>query len=249
MISQNISSSGPARHRAPLRALYASTFLVAFATMLAGCSSVATSETDTAPYDYRQRHPILISNEPQAFNVHVGMRGPAFSSELETALRQYVQDYREHGTGSITIQVPTGAANELAAASTGQAIHYALVRAGVPRGNIEVAPYTVGDHSKAAPLQVSYLQVKAVVPRCGLWPTGSDTNFENRDAANFGCAAQQNLAAMVANPADLVRPQPMTPPLGSRRANTLKIYIDVGNPGWDPQPPKGLLGEGTGGVF
>ena len=64
----------------------------------------------------------------------VGMNGPALSPQIETAIRNYVGDYRENGTGSITIQVPTASANEVAAASTGHAIHYALVRAGVPRG-------------------------------------------------------------------------------------------------------------------
>ena len=49
----------------------------------------------------------------------VGMRGPALSPEIETAVRDYVGEYRADGTGSITIQVPTGSANEVAAASTG----------------------------------------------------------------------------------------------------------------------------------
>jgi pilus assembly protein CpaD len=216
--------------------------LTAGSLIVAGCTeTIGTSDVpNMREYDYRQRHPIVLSNEPEVFDMHVGMRGPALSAKLETAIRQYVSEYRADGNGPITIQVPTGAANTIAAASTGHAVHYALVRAGVPRGLIDVAPYEVGDHSKTATLRISYLRVKAVVPTCGLWPTGSDTNFENTDSFNFGCAQQQNLAAMVANPADLIRPRPMDPPSGARRANTMQIYVETGNIGWDPIPPKRL---------
>jgi pilus assembly protein CpaD len=217
--------------------------LMAGSLVGAGCTStVGTSDVvDLREYDYRERHPILLSNEPEVLDMNLGMRGPVLSAKLETAIQQYVGEYRADGNGPITIQVPTGSANAAAAAATGHSVHYALVRAGVPRGQIEVAPYEVGDHSKTATLRLSYLRVKAVVPTCGLWPTGSDTNFENTDSFNLGCASQQNLAAMVANPADLVRPQPMSPANGARRAHVLKIYQDVGNIGWVPEPARGLI--------
>jgi pilus assembly protein CpaD len=198
--------------------------LLTATTLAAGCSSIGTSDVDMRDYDYRERHPILVSNEPEVFDMRVGMRGPALSPEIETAIGEYVREYRNDGTGGITIQVPTGAANDLAAASTGRAVHYALVRAGVPRGQIQVAPYEVGDHSKTGSLRVSYLRVKAVVPTCGLWPSASDTNFENRDSFNFGCTQQKNLAAMVADPADLLTPRAMDPADGNRRADVISKY-------------------------
>lgn len=206
------------------RRLSIATLLTATALAAAGCTTVGTSDVDMRDFDYRERHPILVSNEPEVFDMQVGMRGPALSPEIGAAIRQYVQEYRDDGTGSITIQVPTGSANELAAASTGHAVHYALVRAGVPRGQIQVAPYEVGDHSKAASLRLSYLRVKAVVPTCGLWPSGSDTNFENRDSFEFGCSQQKNLAAMVADPADLLMPRAMDPADGNRRADVISKY-------------------------
>ena len=64
-----------------------------------------------------------------------------------------------------------------------------------------------------------------------------------RNSTNFGCAQQQNLAAMVANPADLVRPQPMTPADGGRRADVIKKYSIPGNTGWQPDPESKLLIE------
>ena len=47
---------------------------------------------------------------------------------------------------------------------------------------------------------------------------------QNRSYCDFGCAAQQNLAAMVEDPADLVSPQPETRPYATRRQEVLGKY-------------------------
>ena len=225
------------------RLLLSGATLAAMAILSAGCSSTGTSDVNPADFDYRLRHPIVISEEPEVMDMQVGMHGPALSREIETAVRDYVGEYRADGTGSITIQVPTGSANEVAVASTGHAVHYALVRAGVPRGRIQVAPYEVGDHSKLATLRLSYLRVKAVVPQCGIWPKDAWGSTRNTDYHNLGCAQQQNLAAMVANPADFLRPRPMSPADGRRRADTMQKYRQ----GQDPQTNIMLIPSGLGG--
>jgi pilus assembly protein CpaD len=211
--------------RRNLRAhLKATTLPAVLLLALAGCSTTATHDPGPAAYDHRLRHPIMVSEEPEVFEIPVGMNGPALSREIEAALRNYVDGYRDTGTGFITIQVPTASANANAAAATGQAVHYALVRAGVDYSAIQVAPYHVGDYSKAASLRVSYLKVKAVAPTCGVWPETLPNSFDNKQYHNFGCAGQQNLAAMVANPADFIAPRPMTPANGARRAKVITDY-------------------------
>ena len=226
------------------RALLGGVALVALAALAGGCTStVGTSDFNPAEQDYRVRHPIVVSSEPEVLDMHLGMSGPALSREIETAIRDYVGEYRADGTGSITIQVPIGSANEVAAASTGRAVHYALVRAGVPRNHIQVAPYEVGDHSQLASLRLSYLRVKAVVPRCGVWPDGSSADYRDSEYHNFGCSQQTNLAAMVDNPADFVRPRAMTPADGSRRATVISKY----RRGDDPKSNIILIDSGLGG--
>lgn len=217
-----ISISKPRRRQA--KRTLAALAITASAALLAGCGTTTTSEVDLAKHDYRLRHPIMISEEPEEFRLPVGMNGPALSPAIEMALEDYVREYQADGTGGITIQVPTASANEVAAAKTGQAVHYALVRAGVPYDQIKVVPFHVGDRSEVAPLRVAYLRVKAVSPRCGIWPETSPNSPKNQQYHNFGCAAQQNLAAMVANPADLVRPRPMEPSNGARRAKVVSDY-------------------------
>ena len=230
-----------ARSSRSAKAATSLTALVLLSGLAAGCATTAAPDMSVAQFDYRARHPIMISEEPEVLDIPVGMNGPAVSREIEAAIADYVGDYQRHGTGDITIQVPTASANEIAATKTGQAAHYALVRAGVPYGNIQIAPYYVGNHAKIASLRLSFLRVKAVTPKCGIWPETAPNDTDNKQLHNLGCANQQNLAAMVANPADLVRPRSMDPSNGARRSNVIKTYQDVGNTGWAPEPEDKLL--------
>lgn len=47
----------------------------------------------------------------------------------------------------------------------------------------------------------------ASVPGCPNWDQPSQPDFANSTMSNFGCATNRNLAAMIANPEDLVRGQ------------------------------------------
>jgi len=225
----------------PRRQACAGLALALMAGLGAGCSTMGSTQAILADHHYQKRHPIMISEEPEVFTLPVGMNGPAVSHEIEVALGSFVDAYYAEGAGALTIQAPKAAANESAATSTGRALHYSLVRAGVPRDRIQVVPYYVGDHAKVAPVRLSYLKVKAVAPRCGVWPETTSGSHRNIQLHNHGCASQQNLAAMVDNPADFVRPRDMSPANGARRARVIKLYQDTGNTGWEPAPETKLL--------
>ena len=46
---------------------------------------------------------------------------------------------------------------------------------------------------------------EAYVPNCPDWSKPSQPNFDGSQDSNFGCATNSNLAAMIANPEDLIR--------------------------------------------
>jgi pilus assembly protein CpaD len=77
---------------------------------------------------------------------------------------------------------------------------------------------------------LNYPKVTADAGPCGLWPEDLGPSFrnpiyqDNRPYSNFGCASQRNMAAMVANPADLVQPRPESPSLTPRRTTVLGKY-------------------------
>ena len=51
-------------------------------------------------------------------------------------------------------------------------------------------------------------RMKATVPGCPDFTRQNKPEFNSNSSSNLGCAINSNLAAMVANPADLVRGQP-----------------------------------------
>ena len=70
-----------------------------------------------------------------------------------------------------------------------------MVSAGAPVTAGMVAPGTV---------RVVVSRTRASVPNCPNWSESSHPNFDNKSMSNFGCGVNRNLAAMVANPEDLL---------------------------------------------
>lgn len=219
-MNRQIHGNSPAR----LRRLGLAAGMMVAAGLLAGCQQTASTEVALYDQDYTRRHPILVSEEPQVLDIAVGMRVTKLSPEIQRRMRSFVVDYRRTGTGSITIQVPSGSANEIAAVSAGRSAGQTLRKLGVPAGRIRVAPYQVDDAGKAAPVRLAFLKLKAHAPECGIWPEDLTRTATDRNYYNFGCAQQQNLAAMIENPADLVRPRDMTAADGAQRARVIDEY-------------------------
>ena len=65
------------------------------------------------------------------------------------------------------------------------------------------APVTPGDVSPGT-VRVVVTRSSAFVPGCPDWSNNSDTNLGNGTNANYGCAVNSNMAAMVADPSHLV---------------------------------------------
>ena len=61
-------------------------------------------------------------------------------------------------------------------------------------------------------------------PSADSWPTNLADDRRNLPYPNFGCAQQHNLAAQIANPADLLGPRTMDPADQERRAIVLDKY-------------------------
>lgn len=65
------------------------------------------------------------------------------------------------------------------------------------------APMTMGN-VPSGNIRVVVSRSKASVPGCPDWSRPSEPNFNSHNASNYGCAMNSNLAAMVADPQDLV---------------------------------------------
>ena len=70
----------------------------------------------------------------------------------------------------------------------------------------DVAPTTTG-MLQPGQARVVITRSSASVPGCPDWSARSDANYMNGTSPNYGCAVNSNLAAMVANPEDLLEGQ------------------------------------------
>jgi len=202
------------------------------AAMLAGCKTAARDDvTGGISHDYRLRHPIAVREGKQTLTVFIGDRRGGLTPLQRTEVGALASGWRREATGGFIIEVPVGGANERAAASASREIRAVLAAAGVPGHSIEIRPVATRDPIRLGTIRVNYPKMVAETGPCGLWPEDVGPTMDvaaayisNRPHWNHGCATQRNLAAQVAEPADLVQPRADTPALTSRRATVLDKY-------------------------
>jgi pilus assembly protein CpaD len=200
------------------------------AAMLAGCKTTSDAETTASiPHDYRQRHPIAVREGKQTMTVFVGDRRGGLTPSQRGEVGALASAWRREATGGFVIEVPVGGANERTAMSAAREIRAVLSASGVPGHSIEVRPSRTQDPARLGTIRINFPKMVAETGPCGLWPedigpTLNEGYLTNRPHWNHGCATQRNLAAQVADPADLVQPRTETPALTSRRASVLEKY-------------------------
>ena len=198
--------------------------------LVCGCNTdqqVVAAAPDV-PYDYRQRHPITMTEVNHTLQVFVGTSRGELNATQRAEVAQFAYSWHRDATGGVAIDLPVGASNERAAADSVRTIRSILASAGVPPDGIVMRRYQAPGYN-IQPIRVSYPKIAAQVGPCGLWPEdmGPSFNrdyFENQPPWNFGCATQRNLAAMVDNPADLVQPRGETPADRTRRTTVMGKY-------------------------
>lgn len=97
----------------------------------------------------------------------------------------------------------------------------------------QTAPVTRGA-VPAGMVRVIVTRAEAKVDKCPDWSRMSQPELETSTASNFGCATQSNLAAMIADPNDLIAGKPYS---GSD-ANTAVKAVDA----WRKAAPSGAEG-------
>jgi pilus assembly protein CpaD len=205
--------------------------LLGLSCALAACNQTSEIVTAGIPSnDFRQRHPIAVTEANHSIVVFVGHARGGLSAPQRTDVMGLAQSWVREGTGGIVADVPADATYGRAAAASYREIRSILMAGGVPSNAIMQRPYQAEYAGNLPTIKLSYPKIKAVAGPCGLWPEDLGANIdnsgynENRPYHNFGCATQHNLAAMVDNPADLEQPRPETPAYTARRGIAFDKY-------------------------
>lgn len=174
--------------------------------------------------DPTSRHPIMVGSTPMAMDLPVPHKSAGLTRNQKLELRHFLAQYREKNEGPLIVGAPSGGTNEVAVMHVLGDVRREFTRAGISRNQVQFDAYS-GMGSAAAPIKVSYQTFAAHGPECGDWSDNLARDPKNVPYRNFGCATQHNLAAMVANPRDLVEPQGMTPRDGQRRDVIMDKYV------------------------
>lgn len=155
--------------------------------------------------------------------IRLAIHAQGVSQGQAQALSDLVNGWRAADGGRLVIQAPSGGPDSSAVYRMGESVRAFLVGQGVPVQAIQVVGYD-GGGAAAAPIVVGYLRYEVDVPQCGeQWENLSST-WDNRVYGNFGCATTANLAAQIANPADLAGPRASDAPDAQRRMEVLDHY-------------------------
>jgi pilus assembly protein CpaD len=195
---------------------------------MAGCEhdQAGTQVAGWTLVDPEQRHPILVSQQPANLNLHIassseGLTPMQRARVLEFASRSKASD---SGNSRIVISAPGGSPNEGAAMQAADQARQLMLDSGYSETSIAVEAYHAD--GRDAPLRLSYMRYVAQAPECGQdWSQNLARTYQNLPYPNMGCAAQRNLAVMVANPADLLGPRTMTSRDANRRDDMYAKYV------------------------
>ncbi|MFD1703924.1 CpaD family pilus assembly protein [Methylopila henanensis] len=228
--------------------------VAASSVTLAGCHGDRIV-ADDYPQQYDQRHPIVLTEGAARLDLPVGAGRDGLTARQKEDIRAFAADWRKNGRGPLAMMVPRGGASDAAAAYSASALRATLASAGVPSTAVLTQRYSASGPDHLAPIKLGYVKLKAEVPHpCGLWPDdmgngGGDWYgaTQNRDYWNFGCATQQNLAAVVADPEDLARPRTETPIYAGRRQTVIEKHR-VGEVTSARYKTEGVRASNTGGA-
>lgn len=158
---------------------------------IVGCGQ--TLGTNTSMYSVHQ--PVV---ERTNYAIDLDGNGGALPSAEQNRLAEWF-DALDLGYGDrVSVDYGSGYPSK----TTAQAIATAAAERGMIVDG--AAPVTAGQIAPGM-LRVVVTRSKASVPSCPDWSTNREYNYNASNHSNYGCSTNSNLAAMIADPEDLVR--------------------------------------------
>jgi pilus assembly protein CpaD len=162
---------------------------LALGVALAGCGGIPSNRSM-----YSVHQPV-VERTDYTLDVNTGGTGLAYGEQARLA--DWFDAMGLKYGDRVTIDDPSGSP------ATRSMVEALASRHGILLGD-QPAPQTAG-YLTAGTARVIVTRSRASVPSCPDWSTKSDFNPSNGLSSNYGCATNTNLAAMIADPEDLIR--------------------------------------------
>jgi pilus assembly protein CpaD len=185
---------------------------------LGSCTATPDKNPGMMMPDGAVNHPISVEPSYRSLKLSWSPADGGLAPADAAKLNAFVADYRDHGNGAIAVSAPAIPAAE--GAMQWFAGHINAM--GIARDRILVAGHDAPDGDLR--VEINYVSYEARTDKCGDWSEDLDFTLMNTTPKNFGCAVQQNIAAMVADPRDLMGPRPADDADAARRATVVGKY-------------------------
>ena len=134
---------------------------------------------------------------------------------------ELVLSFINNGGGPFTVIVPEGGDRGNAEAHAIALKNYSL-QVGLRPEELDMRIAELD--GQKGPIVVSYSEYAVEAPRCGKHSANASYNPENLPAPDWGCSIYNNYAAMVSNPADIVRARIPSKADGNKSSPELEAY-------------------------
>ncbi|MEX0646104.1 MAG: CpaD family pilus assembly protein [Parvularculaceae bacterium] len=195
--------------------------MAAMAALATGCAGAWNGANQSLTV--AEEHPISVDSQVVTLTIALDPTTSDLSSMDKARLRAFADAYLANGHGPLTITAPSGAASDLDGEERASDIRKYLNEVGVDWSAITGASYRVGE-DKSRELILSFTRYVATPSACGVWTGLKGRDYANLRSPNYGCATQSNLAALVADPRDLVEPADMTSADAQSRIRAIRAY-------------------------
>lgn len=201
--------------------------VVMAAVLTAGCASYSRDHVvvGSVPDDYRTRHPIMVRQSENSEDIVVSTHARSISYRDRAVAEGFASRFKRSGARSMAILIPSGSKNEAAARHIAHSVAKVIMARGISSDQIEIHHYAAAQHGEAATVRLVFSDITASVDsQCGKWSEDVGDTSQNRNYSDFGCATQKNLAAMIANPADLLGPRGESEIDATRRTTVIEEW-------------------------
>lgn len=222
------AQAAPARRAAgPVRAIVAAALAAA---ALAACEGARIpDEVHPKLTDPARRHPIVVAAETATLDLAIVPASSGAEARQYVETTRFLRSFRQEARSPLIVWVPHQRSHGRSVSGRMHAIRTLLAREGISPRRVRIASKP-GPTDLADTITLSYDRIAAIGPTCGDWSESVTRNPHNLPYPNYGCASQRNLAAMIANPTDLMFPAHEIPRQGERRAATYKGFTETAPP-------------------
>lgn len=195
--------------------------LASLAALSVGCAAVPNGAEQALSIE--EEHPISVDSQAVTMTIDLADAAGELTAIDKARVRAFAGSFLNSGHGVLTITAPAGSGADRAGQSAQARVRAVLYESGVDEASMTGSAYEVGQAGDRQIL-LSYTRYVATPSACGVWEAEFERQYRNLRSANFGCSTQNNLAAMIGDPRDLVEPADMTDPDAVSRIRAINKY-------------------------